>query len=60
MNKKLLEVICCPVDKADLIYDEKKQTLTCTKCKHIYAINEGIPVLLPPIRKAFKSTFKKW
>lgn len=45
---ELLEIICCPIDKADLVYDEKKQTLTCTKCKYPYPIKEGIPILLPP------------
>ena len=48
MKKELLDVICCPVDKADLVYDKKGQTLTCKKCKFVYAIKEGIPILLPP------------
>ena len=43
---KLLEIICCPIDKADLKYN--KNTLICTKCKFIYPIREGIPILLPP------------
>ena len=46
--KKLLEIICCPVDKADLAYDKKKQTLTCMKCKYAYPIKDGIPILLSP------------
>ena len=46
--KKLLEIICCPIDKADLEYNKSKQTLTCTKCKFIYPIRDGIPILLPP------------
>jgi len=36
------------MDKADLKYNKTKKTLTCTKCKFIYPIKEGIPVLLPP------------
>jgi len=48
LSKELLKVICCPVDKADLIYDEKAQTLTCTKCGYVYPIKNGIPILLPP------------
>lgn len=48
LSKELLEIVCCPVDKADLIYDEKKQTLTCAKCNYPYPIREGIPILLPP------------
>ena len=48
MKKELLDIICCPVDKADLKYDKKKQTLTCKKCKYKYPIKDGIPILLPP------------
>ena len=48
LPEDLLKIICCPVDKADLIYDRKKQTLTCTKCKYVYPIEDGIPILLPP------------
>ena len=48
LDPKLLKIICCPVDKADLIYDKNKQTLTCKKCKHVYPIKDGIPILLPP------------
>ena len=48
LSKELLEVICCPIDKADLIYDKKAATLTCSKCKFVYPIKEDIPILLPP------------
>lgn len=48
LPKDLLDIICCPVDKADLIYNKKAQTLTCKKCKFVYPIKDGIPILLPP------------
>jgi len=48
LSKELLEIICCPMDKADLAYDKKKQTLTCKKCRYAYPIRDGIPILLPP------------
>lgn len=48
LSADLLEIICCPVDKADLAYDKKKQTLTCAKCKYAYPVKDGIPILLPP------------
>ena len=44
----LLKIICCPMDKADLKYSKIASTLTCSKCKFIYPIKEGIPILLPP------------
>ncbi len=47
MKKELLEILCCPECKADLIYDEKKSTLTCTSCKTVYEVKDGIPILLP-------------
>ncbi len=51
LPKELLDILCCPVDKADLVYNKKKQTLTCKKCKHVYEVREGIPILLPPEKK---------
>jgi len=48
LPKELLEVICCPMDKADLKYDKIAQTLTCKKCKYVYPIIDGIPDLRPP------------
>ncbi len=54
LSKQLLEVLCCPMDKTELVYDSKAQTLTCKKCKFIYPVREGIPVLLPPELQAKK------
>lgn len=48
LSKELLEVICCPKDKGDLEFDEKKGVLKCKKCKANYEVEEGIPILLPP------------
>jgi len=47
VSKEVLSIICCPLDKADLKYDQKNNTLTCTKCKKVYEVKEGIPILLP-------------
>lgn len=44
----LYNIIACPVDKADLKYTKDKTGLQCTKCKYVYPIKEGIPILLPP------------
>tara|TARA_Y100000310_G_scaffold266692_1_gene278322 strand:- start:333 stop:485 length:153 start_codon:yes stop_codon:yes gene_type:complete len=44
-DKKLLEVLCCPDDKSDLEHDNN--TLKCKKCKRVFKIKEGIPVMLP-------------
>ncbi len=54
-----MEIICCPVCKADLKLSVNKEegediiegTLTCSECGHPYEIEDGIPNLLPPETK---------
>ena len=40
----LLDLLVCPVDKADLRLDGT--TLTCTECGRTYPIEDGIPNML--------------
>jgi uncharacterized protein len=47
IKKEFFDILACPVCKADLIYNKKKDGLICTKCKANYPIKEGIPILLP-------------
>ena len=55
MKRELMEIICCPTCKGDLILsvekeDEKeiiKGVLKCGKCGVDYLIEDGIPNLLP-------------
>lgn len=46
LDKKLLEILVCPVDKADLDYDEPSQKLICKECGRKYPVREGIPIML--------------
>lgn len=46
MDAALLEMLRCPDDRAELVYDESAQTLTCTGCRLIFEVRDGIPVLL--------------
>lgn len=46
MDKKLLEILVCPVTKAPLVYDERKQELLCKASRLAYPIRDGIPVML--------------
>lgn len=46
MDRKLLEILACPVCKGDLIYDKPKQELACCACKLAYEIRDDIPVML--------------
>ncbi len=46
MDKKLLDLLVCPVSKSPLHYDAKKQELLCKESGLAYPIRDGIPVLL--------------
>ncbi|TVL17185.1 Trm112 family protein [Shewanella algae] len=45
-DKKLLEIVACPICKGRLEYDKQAQQLICKADKLAYPINDGIPVLL--------------
>uniref|UniRef100_A0A7V3ZZ61 UPF0434 protein ENU66_08435 n=1 Tax=candidate division WOR-3 bacterium TaxID=2052148 RepID=A0A7V3ZZ61_UNCW3 len=44
--ERLLEFICCPKCKGDLIYDREHDFLICPNCKLKYPIIDDIPVLI--------------
>ena len=46
MDKKLLEILVCPVSKAPLSYDKKNQELLCEASQLAYPVRDGIPVLI--------------
>ncbi|HQQ62659.1 MAG TPA: Trm112 family protein [Pseudomonadales bacterium] len=46
MDEKLLDILVCPVSKAPLVYDEKKQELVCKASGLAYPVRDGIPVML--------------
>ena len=46
LDKKLLQILVCPVTKAPLDYDEAKQELFCKASGLAYPVRDGIPVLL--------------
>jgi uncharacterized protein YbaR (Trm112 family) len=46
LNKELLNILACPKCKGDLIYRESDNGLICEKCKLMYPVKEGIPVML--------------
>jgi len=47
MDKKLLDILVCPVTKENLIYDAAKQELLSKNARLAYPIRDGIPVMLP-------------
>lgn len=46
MDKKLLEILVCPVTKAPLIYDKAAQELISVPARLAYPIRDDIPVML--------------
>ncbi|HJW03459.1 MAG TPA: Trm112 family protein [Azospira sp.] len=46
MDARLLDILVCPVCKANLEYRKDKQELVCKPCKLAYPIRDDIPVML--------------
>lgn len=46
MDKKLLDILVCPVTKGPLIYDKSKQELISKSARLAYPIKDDIPVML--------------
>ena len=46
MDKKLLDILACPVCKGALKYDQEHQELICKADRLAYPIRDDIPVML--------------
>lgn len=46
MDKRLLDILVCPVTKAPLFFNEATQELVCKASRLAYPVRDGIPVLL--------------
>jgi len=46
IDKKLLDILVCPVTKGPLIYDKEKQELVSKSARLAYPIRDDIPVML--------------
>ena len=46
MDKKLLDILACPVCKGPLVYDREHQELICKADRLAYPIRDDIPVML--------------
>ncbi len=47
VDRRLLEILVCPVTKAGLTYDAARQELISETAKLAYPIRDGIPIMLP-------------
>ncbi|MDX5332772.1 MAG: Trm112 family protein [Gammaproteobacteria bacterium] len=46
MDKRLLDILACPVTKGPLIYDKKSDELISVAARLAYPVRDGIPVML--------------
>jgi len=46
IDERLLEILACPVCKADVKLKEDGSGLKCVKCKRVYPIKDDIPIML--------------
>ncbi len=46
MDKKLLEILACPICKSSLIYKADEQELICRADKLAFPVRDGIPVMI--------------
>ncbi|APC91687.1 MULTISPECIES: Trm112 family protein [Francisella] len=57
MDHSVLNVLVCPICKANLHYDKENQVLVCKADKLAYPIRENIPVML--VEEAKKLTLEE-
>ncbi|MEW7976859.1 MAG: Trm112 family protein [Candidatus Sedimenticola endophacoides] len=46
MDKKLLDILVCPLCKGKLVYVKKADELICKADRLAYPVRDGIPVML--------------
>ena len=46
MDKKLLDILVCPVSKAPLQWHAERQELVCKVSRLAYPVRDGIPVMI--------------
>ncbi len=47
VDRRLLEILVCPLTKTSLSYDAARQELVSEAAKLAYPIRDGIPIMLP-------------
>jgi len=47
IDRNLLDILVCPVTKAELEYDRENQELISRSAGLAYPIRDGIPIMLP-------------
>ncbi|MGB7977382.1 MAG: Trm112 family protein [Roseiarcus sp.] len=47
VDARLLEILVCPVTRAELTYDPVRQELVSRAARLAYPIRHGVPIMLP-------------
>lgn len=55
VDRKLLDILVCPLTKGPLRYDAEAQELISEQAQLAYPIREGIPIMLPEEARALES-----
>lgn len=53
-NRKLLELLVCPITGSALTYDARRQELISIKARVAYPIRSGVPIMLYSEARALK------
>ena len=54
VDKKLLDILVCPVTKQPLEYDKDKQEQLSKTAGLAFPVRDGIPIMLPDQARRFK------
>lgn len=46
IHPELLEILACPKCKGDLRLSDSQDGLICDRCRLVYEIRDGIPIML--------------
>ncbi len=55
MDKKLLDILVCPVSKAPVVWNKETDELFCRASGLAYPIRDGIPVMLESEARALSA-----
>jgi hypothetical protein len=47
VDARLLDILVCPVTRAELTYDPVRQELVSRAARLAYPIRDGVPIMLP-------------
>jgi uncharacterized protein len=46
VNRDLLDILVCPVCKAQVVLKADESGLKCVECKRVYPVRDDIPIML--------------